>query len=121
MDFFIIGTAGFLGAILRYFLYLPQSGFSSLNFPYATLSINLGGCFLAGILAGVATKVAPEHRHYVMIILVGFVGSFTTFSTFSAETLYLIDSNHFFKALLNISLNLFGGLLMVWMGRVITS
>jgi fluoride exporter len=117
MNFILVGLAGFIGAVSRYSLYLFEQSLRLQNFPYATLFINLSGCLLAGILFGVATRVAPDYKHYVTLTLIGFVGSYTTFSTFSAETLHLIETNNFFKVSLNIAANVMGGILMVWLGR----
>lgn len=117
MDIVFVGFAGFLGAIIRYFLYLIETSLHSQNFPYGTLFINLSGCLIAGILFGIATRVSPEYKHYITLTLIGFVGSYTTYSTFSAETLQLIEASSFAKASLSILLNVIGGIFMVWIGR----
>ena len=117
MDIVFVGLAGFLGAMIRYFLYHIESSLHSQNFPYGTLFINLSGCLIAGILSGIATRVSPEYKHYITLTLIGFIGSYTTFSTFSAETLYLIETNSIAKASLSIMANVIGGILMVWIGR----
>jgi len=119
MNLIIVGLAGFLGAIVRYSLYLLQSRISSGNFPLATLFINLSGCLIAGMLLSLATRSGPEYKQYITLILVGFVGSYTTFSTFGAESLHLIEANYLGQAILNISLNVFGGILMVWLGKTL--
>lgn len=119
MNFIIVGFAGFLGAVVRYCLYLLQPRIYSGNFPLATLFINLSGCLIAGMLLSLATRSGPEYKQYITLILVGFVGSYTTFSTFGAESLHLIEANYLGQAILNISLNVFGGILMVWLGKTL--
>ncbi len=117
MDIVFVGLAGFFGAISRYLLYLLEPSIHTQNFPYGTLFINLIGCLVAGILFGIATRVSPEYKHYITLILIGFVGSFTTFSTFSVETLNLIETSSFTKVSLSVGANVIGGIFMVWIGR----
>lgn len=117
MDIVFVGLAGFLGAVTRYFLYLLEPSVHSQNFPYGTLFINLSGCLIAGILFGLASRVSPEYKHFITLTLIGFVGSFTTFSTFSAETLNFVETNEISKVSLSIAANVIGGIFMVWIGR----
>lgn len=118
MNALFIGVAGFLGAISRYFLYLV---IPTEKFPLATVVINLSGCFVAGFLYAIASKTSPESRIYFSLILIGFIGSFTTFSTFGAETLQLIENNEFPFAAINITCNVMGGIGMIWMGKFLAS
>lgn len=120
MDFIIVGAGGFIGAILRYSLYLVESNMES-KVPFATLFINLSGCLLAGGLLGLAARINPEYKHYITLTLIGLVGSYTTFSTFGVDSLRLIESHSFLWALLNIVLNIVGGIIMVWLGRSIVN
>jgi fluoride exporter len=117
MDIILIGISGFVGALLRYFIYLIAPSIHSQNFPYGTLIINLSGCLIAGALFGLMARLAPEQRHYITLILIGLVGSFTTFSTFSSETIHLLDSKDFLSATINVLGNVLGGMSMVWLGR----
>lgn len=114
MDIVFVGVAGFFGALCRYFLYLVEP---SQTFPYATLLINLSGCLIAGVLLGFGARIAPESRYYISLFSIGFVGSFTTFSTFSSETLRLLEANLLGQVSLNILANVLGGLAMVWIGK----
>lgn len=118
MNLLFIGVAGFTGAISRYFLYqiIPSE-----KFPIATIVVNLSGCFLAGALYTFATKATPDSKVYYTIIQIGFIGSFTMFSTFGAETLRLIETDALLFAFINIAANIIGGIEMLWAAKVIVS
>ena len=115
-----IGTGGFIGATCRYFV----SGFiqrflSASWFPYGTFAVNMIGCFLIGFLNGMAENrqvFSPEFRLFMFI---GFLGSFTTFSTFDYEVFEFVRSGQFFSAALDISLQVFVGLGMLWIGNIL--
>ncbi|WP_405098769.1 fluoride efflux transporter CrcB [Oceanobacillus sp. FSL H7-0719] len=110
MVYFLIGVAGALGAMLRYIIGIIV--FSDSAFPYATLCINLIGSFmLARLTYGVfkRSSIAPEVK---TAISTGFVGSFTTFSAVSVETVSLFQSGSVLLGALYIILSIFGGLLM---------
>ena len=93
MDILLVGLAGSLGAIGRYLIYQIDRSLPPHNFPFATLVINLLGCFIAGLVLGFAEKALPHQKHYFMLFSIGFVGSFTTFSSLSVETLQLAQNS----------------------------
>ncbi len=100
-----IGIGGFFGAISRFII---SSGASQLFGTYAafgTLSVNIIGSFIIGILALYFEQtIAPEYR---ALFITGFLGSLTTFSAFSLETTLMIEQSHYLKAALHIFLNVF--------------
>lgn len=115
-----VGGGGFIGAIGRYLLggwvhrLLPAA-----HFPWGTLAVNVAGCLLIGLLAGLADVrqlFSPEAR---LFLLIGCLGSFTTFSTFGYETLALARDAETFGALANIALHVGAGLAAVWLGYVL--
>ncbi len=94
MNFVYVAIGGALGAILRYSLnYLPVST----AFPFKTLIANVAGSFIIGVIAGVADIKGIDDR-LSLLLRVGFCGGFTTFSTFSLETVNLIEKGDFSMA-----------------------
>ncbi|MCK4494126.1 MAG: fluoride efflux transporter CrcB [Methylococcales bacterium] len=114
---FAIALGGAAGAIVRFLISSGiYSGFGR-SFPYGTLAVNVIGSLLMGLLTAalVVEKVALASE-YRTLLLVGFLGSLTTFSTFSLETVYLLQQGHLAKAGLNVSISLVACFLMVWLG-----
>lgn len=114
--YIIVGIAGILGALSRYYLGLTIHTSWHHSFPLATLLINLAGCFL---LAWLTTYVARRNILPSAIITgigTGFIGSFTTFSTFSVETVQLINHSEWSTAFLYVSCSILGGLIMSALG-----
>jgi CrcB protein len=120
-NFFIIGLGGFFGSILRYFISgLVHQLLQNSAFPYGSIFVNITGCFLIGLSNGLVDlrqMLTPELRLFLMI---GLLGGFTTFSTFGYETLSLMRDGEFFSACANVFIQVFIGLLAVWLGYGIT-
>ena len=121
MEYLVIGIGGFLGANARYLVSGWITHVWGTTFPWGTLIINVSGSFLLGVLmVNLMTRpfVSP---HYRLFFAVGFLGAYTTFSTFSYETLRLLQDQSIGLALLNIMgsvlLGLIGVLVGVWVGR----
>ena len=113
-----IGFAGLAGTLARYWL----SGFVARQygetFPWGTLAVNLIGSFLAGAMYYVADErflISPTLR---TIILIGFLGGFTTFSSYGLQTFTLLRDGEIGLATLNIAISNVLGLLLVWAGYV---
>jgi CrcB protein len=110
--------AGGLGSGARYLIgQWAASRFGSL-FPYGTLIVNLAGCFALGAVVQLAWSTAwsPELR---AVVAIGFIGGFTTYSSFNQETLTLIAAGSAGAALLNVAVTLAGGLAAGWLGLVV--
>ena len=109
--------AGGLGSGARYLV--GQWAVARLDpaFPYGTLIVNLSGCFALGLVAQLASSTpwSPELR---TAVTVGFLGGFTTYSTFNQETLALFAAGSTGVALLNVAITLAGGLAAGWLGIV---
>ena len=114
----LVGMGGFLGALLRYWIGGAVQNWSrSVQFPYGTLAVNLIGCLTIGLLSYLADTrgvLSTEARSFLMI---GLLGAFTTFSTFSNETINLLRDGENVLSLLNIGAHTLFGLAAVWLGR----
>jgi CrcB protein len=111
-----IAGGGAVGALSRYGASLGIYSLFGRGFPYGTLFVNVAGSFLMGILSIMLLQrfnLGPEWR---AAILVGFLGSFTTFSTFSIETLNLLEQGDINRAFWNISISLVLCIAAVWFG-----
>lgn len=120
-DILIVGLSGFVGAILRYLVYLRFGSRLDAGFPWATFTVNVGGCLLIGVLAALIAREVPQSRQIYLIGAVGFLGAFTTFSAFGLETFQLLRQQQLMTAFWSVSANIAGGLLAVWLGHVVIS
>lgn len=114
-----VGTGGFVGAILRFLTDRAISGkFGHIEFPLGIFICNVVGCFLIGFLSGMlsSSNIAEHHK---ALVFTGLLGSFTTFSTFSKDSLELMMNNHIISASLNIFLSLGVGILFVFLGQLL--
>ncbi|SEH08537.1 fluoride efflux transporter CrcB [Candidatus Venteria ishoeyi] len=104
----VIACGGALGAITRFWVSTSIYHWLGRGFPYGTLAVNIIGSFLMGFLAVyLVERLGPEFSpQWRAAILIGFLGSFTTFSTFSLETLHLLLDDDYLRAFLNILLSL---------------
>jgi CrcB protein len=98
MIYLLIAVGGAAGSLLRYLLGGVVQRMSASGFPVGTMFVNVSGCFLIGILVRqfMNMQLTPEVR---ALLVVGFCGGFTTFSTFSAETLGLIEGGEYARAM----------------------
>ncbi len=114
MNGLLVGLGAFFGGVSRYGLgkLLAKS-----DFPWATVLINLSGSFLLGLVAALWAKDHPLR----LLLGVGFLGGYTTFSTFSLEVLEQLRSNQVMSALLNIGIQVVGGLILCALGYALGS
>ena len=89
------------------------------RFPYGTFLINVSGSFLIGLVMTILTEKTHLSPTYRYLIPIGFIGGYTTFSTFEYETLRVIQDGQFTIGLLNIVLSVLVGFLMVWTGAMV--
>lgn len=116
MNWIFIGVGGALGAISRFLVGQLLKPYSRL-FPYATLTVNSIGSFLFGILLSSGLK---DNSNLLYVFFTGgFLGAFTTFSTFSFESVTIINQKNFLKTALYIGLHLVVGLSLATLGYYI--
>jgi CrcB protein len=115
----LVGSGGFIGAVLRYGLSgLVQNAAPLSTFPWGTVVVNLLGCLLIGVIAGLVEArqlFTPEVRIFALI---GVLGGFTTFSTFGYEAIALLRDAEYLRAVAYVGIQVFAGLALVWAGYV---
>ena len=112
----LIAVGGALGAVMRFLSQVTVYELVGRSFPYGTLFVNVTGSFLMGLLSIFLVEKFNLGAEWHMAILIGVLGSFTTFSTFSIETLVLFEQGDMFKALTNIMLSVTLCIGAVWTG-----
>jgi CrcB protein len=112
-------VAGALGTLSRYGLGGLAQKYTGSVFPFGTLVINVIGCLVIGLVMQIAanTDIIPANAR--IVITIGFLGAFTTFSTFSYETMKFLEDGAWVSAFLNISSNLGIGLIATFIGMLL--
>jgi CrcB protein len=119
INYLYIGIGGFLGAITRYAVGGCIMSSGRFIFPMGTFIINATGSLLLGLLFGVSVKHLALDSSWRIFFGIGFLGAYTTFSTFSLETMRLIENGSFALALLNIFGSVLVSLLAVYIGLLL--
>ena len=99
---FAIAAGGALGSLLRFWLSTGVHGLAGRGFPYGTLAVNVLGCLLVGLLYVWLVERAALGPAWRAFLLIGVLGGFTTFSTFSIETLNLFEAGQIARAAINV-------------------
>jgi len=116
MQVLVIMLGGGLGAVARYVVSTSINQKIPSDFPMGTLTVNVVGSFVMGFLAMWLIEILSLNPLMRLAIFVGFLGAFTTFSTFSMETLNLFEEGFAIKAFMNMFVNVTFSLLAVWLG-----
>lgn len=114
---FMIAIGGACGALMRYLVSQFVAQQAGNTFPWGTMSVNLLGSLIIGILAGLSSGIIMKEPVRLLLV-VGFLGAFTTFSTFSLENMHLLRDGHIKYAVMNILLSNGGGLMLAGLGFV---
>lgn len=116
MQMVAVAAGGAIGSVLRFWVSNGMYAVLGRGFPIGTLTVNVVGCLAMGLLYVLLLErmaVGPEWR---AALLIGVLGGFTTFSSFSIETFNLIEGGELFKALLNVILSVLSCIVATWLG-----
>lgn len=117
----LVAFGGAFGATFRYLIGLVIVNLCGKGFPFATLSVNIIGSLIMGYIFSMVLQENIATSPWWPLIGVGFLGSLTTFSTFSMDNLILLQQGDIFKAMLNIILNVFVCLTAAYIGTLLVT
>jgi len=111
-----IALGGAFGAMSRYWVSTRTYAWLGTDFPYGTLMVNVSGSFVIGLLTVLLSEklTLPEEVRFALVV--GFLGSYTTFSTFALDALHWLNNGAVLKATMYIAASVLGSLLGVWAG-----
>ncbi|GBF81606.1 fluoride efflux transporter CrcB [Aphanothece sacrum] len=108
LQLILVFVGGGLGSVSRFFLSLVISSNLVTPFPWGTLTVNILGCFIIGIVIGIIERY-QLNPYWTLLFATGFCGGFTTFSSFSYENNLLVKNSEYFLALVYILISVFWG------------
>jgi CrcB protein len=117
--YLLIAVGGALGSVARFFVTSAVAAHMGIAFPFGTFTVNLVSCLIIGFLITSAGKRAGISSAWRFLIAVGFIGAFSTFSTFEWETYSTVRSGAFLLAALYAAGSLVMGLIAVWGGTLL--
>lgn len=116
--YLLVGVGGFAGAIARYGVGTFVTQRLGLRFPFGTFLINVSGCFLIGFFMHLLAERGVLDLQWLYVVVIGFIGAYTTFSTFEYETVRALQDGQIGMGLLYVGSSLLVGFLMVWVGSL---
>ena len=120
-ELIFVGAGGFIGSIARFLVQKLNLHWHVFNIPIGTLIVNVLGSLIIGLIIGISSKNTIISADLRLFLTVGFCGGFTTFSSFSAENLSLMQNGQFLTVLLYTGLSILLGFLAAYVGLVITN
>lgn len=120
-NFLLVGLGGFIGSIARFYVSKLNLQYDLFSIPVGTLSVNVLGSFIIGILTGISAKSELLSAEWRLFLMVGLCGGFTTFSSFTNENLMLMHNGQYLTVLIYTSLSIFLGFIAVYLGYTITN
>ncbi len=115
----LIAIGGGIGSILRYLTSVTATKYFPGLFPWGTLIVNVLGCFVIGILIGLFDRQQMPNQDFKYLLITGFCGGFTTFSTFAAENINLFQSGNYLAAFSYTALSVIICLAATWCGMLL--
>lgn len=115
MTYVYVVAGAVVGAPLRYFVSSRVAIWAGLGFPWGTLIVNVSGCLVIGLVLGLAEERGMS-RETRLLLVTGFLGAYTTFSSFGFETFQLLREGELGKAIAYVLASNLIGLLAVWLG-----
>lgn len=115
----LVAIGGLIGSVVRYLAAIAFSTQTTPSFPFATLTVNVIGCFAIGVIFALSEKgniLTPEWR---IFLTTGFCGGFTTFSSFSYESIKLLQDGQFLSLSANVILSVLLGLAATYLGMIL--
>jgi CrcB protein len=120
LELVYVGIGGFFGAVARAFSYkFIKIAFPETLFPYGTLFVNLSGCLIIGFLVYIIEKYGFLENQFRFFVITGFLGAFTTFSTFGYDNFKLIQNGNHIASFANISISIVAGVGLVFIGNIL--
>ena len=117
----LVGLGGFIGSVARFLVSKLNLSWHFFSIPMGTLTVNVLGSFIIGILVGISVKSDLFSTDLRVFLMVGFCEDFTTFSSFSSENLMLMQNGQVFTVLIYTSLSILLGFLAVYLGYIFTN
>lgn len=114
--FWLVALGGSIGSCMRYLISLWSAEYVGAGFPYGTLLVNVIGSFIIGVFMAAATEKFIMNPNLRFLVVIGFCGGLTTFSSFSYETMKLWEGSGFHYAMINILANMVLSFMAVWLG-----
>ncbi len=114
----MVAAGGATGSLTRYLVGMAVLRQLGSRFPWGTMAVNLSGAFLAGLLMTMFTERLPVHAHWRLLLVTGFLGGYTTFSTLEWETYASVREGGSWAGFLNVAGSILLGYLAVWAGSL---
>jgi len=120
-SYIMVMVGGATGSLARYVIGTAIMTRLGVRFPVGTMFINVSGSFLIGVLMSLLTERLAPHPNWRLLLVVGFLGGYTTFSTFAWETLALVKEGGRWLGLLNVAGSVVLGYVAVWLGDAVVA
>jgi len=117
--YLFVAIGGAIGASMRYFVLQLTTNLLGKSFPFGTLAVNVLGSFVLGLVYAFLQQDSGENTGLRVLVGFGLIGAFTTFSTFSLDTVLLIQQGELIKASLNVFFNVTVCIISVWLAFLI--